>query len=57
MSNPTAILSAIDELTEGFAAAGKVIDLNQVAISLCGRYPGSGLSTDEVINAIEGECR
>jgi hypothetical protein len=53
MSNRTALQTAIEELVDGFEAAGKVIDVNAVAFQLSGRYPQSGMTIDEICRLIE----
>ena len=53
MSNRTALHSAIEELVDGFAAAGKVIDVNAAAIQLSSTYPQSGMTLDQICRQIE----
>jgi hypothetical protein len=53
MSNRTALQTAIEELVDGFEAAGKVIDVNSAALQLSSKYPQSGMTIDEICRLIE----
>jgi hypothetical protein len=53
MSNRTALQTAIEELVDGFGAAGKVIDVNSAALHLSSKYPQSGMTIDEICRLIE----
>jgi hypothetical protein len=53
MSNRTALQTAIEELVDGFEAAGKVIDVNSAALHLSSKYPQSGMTINEICRLIE----
>jgi acyl carrier protein len=52
-----ALFEAIEDLAAGAAGAGEAIDVAAASVSLAGDHPRSGLTLDEISDAIERAAR